>query len=117
MRSRDITPEGARAPVGLLAELTYRCPLQCPYCSNPRAVERVADELPTGAWLDVVTPATERGVPQLIFPAASRPARRDLEDRRAAPKVGLWHGADLNVCAGTMSATIRPSTRCQRSFP
>ena len=23
------------APIGLLAELTHRCPLQCPYCSNP----------------------------------------------------------------------------------
>ncbi|MEJ6654595.1 MAG: pyrroloquinoline quinone biosynthesis protein PqqE, partial [Pseudomonas sp.] len=22
-------------PLWLLAELTYRCPLQCPYCSNP----------------------------------------------------------------------------------
>ena len=23
------------APIGLLAELTHRCPLRCPYCSNP----------------------------------------------------------------------------------
>ena len=22
-------------PLWLLAELTYKCPLQCPYCSNP----------------------------------------------------------------------------------
>ena len=28
------------APLGLLAELTHRCPLGCPYCSNPLALER-----------------------------------------------------------------------------
>ncbi|HBK51745.1 MAG TPA: pyrroloquinoline quinone biosynthesis protein PqqE, partial [Pseudomonas sp.] len=28
------TPE-VGLPLWLLAELTYRCPLQCPYCSNP----------------------------------------------------------------------------------
>ena len=22
-------------PLALLAELTHRCPLQCPYCANP----------------------------------------------------------------------------------
>ncbi|MEM7581636.1 MAG: pyrroloquinoline quinone biosynthesis protein PqqE, partial [Cyanobacteria bacterium P01_A01_bin.80] len=22
-------------PLTLIAELTYRCPLRCPYCSNP----------------------------------------------------------------------------------
>ncbi len=27
--------EGVGLPLWLLAELTYRCPLQCPYCSNP----------------------------------------------------------------------------------
>ena len=32
-------------PVGLLAELTHRCPLGCPYCSNPIALEGRADEL------------------------------------------------------------------------
>jgi PqqA peptide cyclase len=41
----------ARAPVGLLAELTHRCPLQCPYCSNPLELERVNRELPTEGWV------------------------------------------------------------------
>ena len=26
-------------PYALLAEITYRCPLHCPYCSNPVTVE------------------------------------------------------------------------------
>jgi pyrroloquinoline quinone biosynthesis protein E len=36
----SITPF-AGGPAGLLAELTHRCPLQCPYCSNPLELERV----------------------------------------------------------------------------
>ena len=36
--------ERPRAPIGLLAELTYRCPLQCPYCSNPLALDPRAGE-------------------------------------------------------------------------
>jgi len=34
-------------PLGLLAELTHRCPLGCPYCSNPLALDPRADELDT----------------------------------------------------------------------
>ena len=41
-------------PLALLAELTHRCPLQCPYCSNPLALERARAELPTEVWLDVL---------------------------------------------------------------
>jgi len=33
-------------PYALLAELTYRCPLHCPYCSNPVRA-RSAEELTT----------------------------------------------------------------------
>ena len=38
------------APVGLLAELTHRCPLGCPYCSNPLELDARADELDTSDW-------------------------------------------------------------------
>jgi PqqA peptide cyclase len=43
-------PACTRAPIGLLAELTYRCPLQCPYCSNPLNMERANAELTTAEW-------------------------------------------------------------------
>ncbi|MGZ8400634.1 MAG: hypothetical protein ACXWVI_04990, partial [Methyloceanibacter sp.] len=43
-----------RAPVGLLAELTHRCPLQCSYCSNPIELERVNKELSTEMWCSVM---------------------------------------------------------------
>ena len=81
----------ALAPVGLLAELTHRCPLQCPYCSNPLALEQVSDELPTEVWLDVLAQAADLGVLQLHLSGGEPTVRRDLEDIIArAAKVGLY---------------------------
>ena len=80
MQSAPSTESAARlaAPVGLLAELTHRCPLQCPYCSNPLALERVANELPTEIWLDVLAQAAELGVLQPAdLRAELRPYQRD----------------------------------------
>jgi PqqA peptide cyclase len=80
-----------KAPIGLLAELTHRCPLQCPYCSNPLALERVAHELPTEVWLDVLAQAAELGVLQLHLSGGEPTVRRDLEEIVAqAAKVGLY---------------------------
>jgi PqqA peptide cyclase len=80
-----------QAPVGLLAELTHRCPLQCPYCSNPLALERVANELPTDVWLDVLAQAADLGVLQLHLSGGEPTVRRDLEEIVAqAAKVGLY---------------------------
>jgi PqqA peptide cyclase len=55
----------ARAPIGLLAELTHRCPLQCPYCSNPLELDRVSQELTTGQWQDVMRQAADLGILQI----------------------------------------------------
>src|SRR5262245_38212750 len=54
-----------RAPIGLLAELTHRCPLQCPYCSNPLALDGAATELDTATWQDVLRQAAQLGVLQV----------------------------------------------------
>jgi pyrroloquinoline quinone biosynthesis protein E len=82
---------GLAPPVGLLAELTHRCPLQCPYCSNPLALERVAGELPTEIWLDVLAQAADLGVLQLHLSGGEPTVRRDLEAIVAqAAKVGLY---------------------------
>jgi pyrroloquinoline quinone biosynthesis protein E len=78
-------------PVGLLAELTHRCPLQCPYCSNPLALERVANELPAEVWIDVLKQAADLGVLQLHLSGGEPTARRDLEEIVAgAAKAGLY---------------------------
>jgi pyrroloquinoline quinone biosynthesis protein E len=79
------------APIGLLAELTHRCPLQCPYCSNPLALESVAGELSTEIWCEVLAQAAALGVLQLHLSGGEPTVRRDLEQIvAAAAKVGLY---------------------------
>ena len=48
-------------PYALLAELTYRCPLKCPYCSNPLQLARYRDELDTTTWQRVLDEARSLG--------------------------------------------------------
>jgi pyrroloquinoline quinone biosynthesis protein E len=66
-------------PYGLLAELTHRCPLHCPYCSNP-VVGLVpgAAELATADWLRVLSEAAEMGVLQVLFSGGEPLLRPDL---------------------------------------
>lgn len=66
-------------PMGLLAELTHRCPLQCPYCSNPLELEKASDELVTAEWRRVLTEAEELGVLQVHLSGGEPATRKDLE--------------------------------------
>ena len=78
-------------PLALLAELTHRCPLGCPYCSNPLALERSSAELDTGTWARVMREAAELGVLQVHFSGGEPLARRDLaEIVAAASEAGLY---------------------------
>jgi pyrroloquinoline quinone biosynthesis protein E len=63
-----------------LAELTYACPLQCPYCSNPLDFARVKDDLSTGEWLRVFREARAMGATQLGLSGGEPLARTDLEN-------------------------------------
>jgi MoaA/NifB/PqqE/SkfB family radical SAM enzyme len=67
-------------PLGLLAELTHRCPLGCPYCSNPLALDAREDELDTTTWLRVFREAAQLGVLQVHLSGGEPGARRDLVD-------------------------------------
>jgi pyrroloquinoline quinone biosynthesis protein E len=81
----------ARAPVGLLAELTHRCPLQCPYCSNPLELEGVKNELTTEEWCSVMRQAGEMGILQIHLSGGEPTARKDLEEIvSAASEAGLY---------------------------
>ena len=81
----------ARAPVGLLAELTHRCPLQCSYCSNPLELERVNKELTTAEWVSVMEQAGAMGILQVHLSGGEPTARKDLEEIvSAAAKAGLY---------------------------
>jgi pyrroloquinoline quinone biosynthesis protein E len=105
-------------PYALLAEITYRCPLHCPYCSNPthycRATASVADpgfdrrsarptkigavaspdlhgELTTEEWKRVIREAAALGVLQIGFSGGEPLARPDLAELiRAAREAKLY---------------------------
>lgn len=67
-------------PTTLLAELTYRCPLHCPYCSNPIQMSRAEAELSTDDWKRVFTQARDLGVLQLGLSGGEPLVRKDLEE-------------------------------------
>jgi PqqA peptide cyclase len=78
-------------PIALLAELTHRCPLACPYCSNPVDLTPGQNELDTGAWLDVFRQAVEMGVLQVHISGGEPASRRDLVDLvKGAREAGLY---------------------------
>jgi pyrroloquinoline quinone biosynthesis protein E len=103
----------APRPYALLAEITYRCPLHCPYCSNPVAVRNgnleggapatpdktgspefpppCNAELSTDEWTRVIREAAALGVLQIGFSGGEPLARRDLPDLvRAAREANLY---------------------------
>ncbi|MCA1494230.1 pyrroloquinoline quinone biosynthesis protein PqqE [Ensifer sp. NBAIM29] len=78
-------------PMAMLAELTHRCPLACPYCSNPIALTPGDEELSTEEWIDVFSQAAALGVLHLHLSGGEPAARRDLVDlTRAAVSLGLY---------------------------
>src|SRR5437773_7900858 len=100
-------------PYALLAEITYRCPLHCPYCSNPITVrngnlkggtpvtpgkmgsQELAPpchaELSTDEWKRVIREAADLGILQIGFSGGEALARRDLPDLvRAAREANLY---------------------------
>jgi pyrroloquinoline quinone biosynthesis protein E len=78
-------------PLGLLAELTHRCPLQCPYCSNPLDLVRASNELDTKTWTRVIEEAAALGIAHIHLSGGEPLARTDLaEITNAAHLAGLY---------------------------
>ncbi|RVN44705.1 pyrroloquinoline quinone biosynthesis protein PqqE [Sinorhizobium meliloti] len=78
-------------PMAMLAELTHRCPLACPYCSNPIALTQAKQELSTEEWTGVFAQAADLGVLHLHLSGGEPAARRDLvELTQAASSLGLY---------------------------
>ena len=65
-------------PFGLLAEVTYRCPLGCPYCSNPTRFPATEQELTTVEWERVFKQASDLGVLHAFFSGGEPLVRKDL---------------------------------------
>ena len=70
----------APRPYTLIAELTYRCALRCPYCSNPTDLAAHDGELATAEWMRVLDEAEDLGVVQVHFTGGEPLARKDLEE-------------------------------------
>lgn len=81
----------APPPIAMLAELTHRCPLSCPYCSNPIEMALQDSELSTRTWARVFQEAADMGVLQLHMSGGEPASRRDLTELvAAAQKAGLY---------------------------
>jgi pyrroloquinoline quinone biosynthesis protein E len=88
-------------PLLLIAELSYRCPLHCPYCSNPLEIghARYSDELETKDWARVFREASALGVLQLALTGGEPLVRKDVEElARVSAESGLY---STLVTAGT----------------
>lgn len=73
-------PKTLSPPRWLLAELTYACPLQCPYCSNPLDYRNFSAELSTNEWKRVLKQSREMGAVQLGFSGGEPLVRKDLAE-------------------------------------
>jgi len=85
-------PAAAPAPpLAVLLELTHRCPLSCPYCSNPLQLVGMREELATADWLRVLDQAAELGVLQVHYSGGEPTLRKDLPELlRHARALGLY---------------------------
>lgn len=85
------TAETFGIPLAVLLEVTHRCPLQCPYCSNPVELDRAGRELTTDEWKKVLSELAEIGVLQVHFSGGEPTARKDLVDLvKHASDAGLY---------------------------
>ena len=94
-------------PLGLLAELTHRCPLGCPYCSNPLALEPRSDELDTQSWGRVFNEAAALGVLQVHLSGGEPAARRDLLEITAAARAAGLYTNLITSAVGITADTMR----------
>ena len=66
--------------LGMLAEFTHRCPLQCPYCSNPTQLLKANTELDTTTWKSIFEQAADLGILQVHLSGGEPTLRTDLEE-------------------------------------
>jgi pyrroloquinoline quinone biosynthesis protein E len=89
-------------PFSLIAELSYQCPLHCPYCSNPVDIgdPKYRRELETEDWVRVFRESRGLGVLQLALTGGEPMLRRDLVELCAGARdAGLYSSL---ITAGTL---------------
>ena len=108
MAAPRVASPDLKRPTTLLAELTYRCPLHCPYCSNPIDLARSNAELSTDDWKRVFSEARALGVLQLGLSGGEPMLRKDLEVLVAhAHDVGLYQTLVTSGLGLTRERAIR----------
>src|SRR3974377_1754216 len=91
-------------PIGLLAELTHRCPLGCPYCSNPLVLDARERQCAPRTGAGVLEGGATLGVLQVHLSGGEPGARRDLvEITAAAHSSGLYTNLITSAVAITAS--------------
>ena len=70
----------AYRPYALLAELTYQCPLHCPYCSNPTVYPTRSRSLSATDWQRVLREASDLGVLHALFSGGEPLLFPELDD-------------------------------------
>ena len=84
-------------PYNLIAELTYRCPLKCPYCSNPLDLTNYTETLTTEDWCSAFEQAEKLGVVHLGLTGGEPSTRSDLE-------VLVKHASELQLYTHLVTA-------------
>ncbi|HEX5550478.1 MAG TPA: pyrroloquinoline quinone biosynthesis protein PqqE [Nitrospira sp.] len=98
-------------PYTLTAELTYRCPLHCAYCSNPISYED-RPALDTEQWCRLFAEAEAIGIMQVNFTGGEPLLRSDLEILIAhAHRLGLY----TNLITSGVPLTRRRFARLRAS--
>ena len=125
-------------PYALLAEITYRCPLHCPYCSNPVAASLCEaprrppsfgetsagrqggsynnGELTTEEWKRVIREAAALGVLQIGFSGGEPLARRDLVELISAAREANLYTNLITSGIGLNDDRVRRVARCWIRF-
>ena len=104
---------GDYIPMWLLAELTYACPLQCPYCSNPLSLPSGRkNELSTEGWLKAMSEARKLGAVQIGFSGGEPLIRKDcVQLIRAANDMGFY----CNLITSAIPLTKEKVTECKEA--
>ena len=110
LESQRSTAETFGIPLAVLAELTHRCPLQCPYCSNPIELDRGGSELTTEEWKKVLSELAEIGVLQIHFSGGEPTARKDLVEL-------VQHATDVGLYSNLITSAVLLTRERLRRWP
>ena len=93
-------------PLALIAEVTYRCPLHCVYCSNPLQMARTTSELSTAEWADIFHQAGKLGMLHAHFTGGEPLARADLTELIAAAHASGLYSSLITSGIGLSEARL-----------